>query len=125
MSGRKLPENETQHLAKWQVDQLITGLRRAGWDFVAVSLWRRTSPGPDGLGAGAGASGWECSTEMIPALPRLADNLRVLARELDELQAHSGMPEIIDAYTQVIEGVATRVAKTKEGHNGNDRPEDT
>lgn len=93
--------DETQALARWQVLQLLRALRAAGWDFVAISLWAEVP----GAGVhGAGSSTFEVSRAMTPALPRLADNLRVLASELDAAHRMSGAPEILDGYTHVVGG---------------------
>lgn len=88
----------TQRIAISQIEELLKALMVAGWDFAAVSLWRRTS----GDAGGAGASTFDVRTSMLPALPRLADNLRVLARELDDLHRKSGAAEMLEGYTHVI-----------------------
>lgn len=94
-------EAEAQEHARWQVKQIVRALRSCGWDFVAVSLWRNVVAD---YVHGAGASMFEVTKALTPSLPRLADNLRVLARELDAAHRSSGAPEVTDGYTHVVGG---------------------
>lgn len=97
-----MSDARTQALAVDAVQQVVRGLRELGWDFALVSIWRHD--GSHVVFHGAGASGWEASTRITPAVPRIADNLRVLARELDEAHRLSGAPEIVHGCTQVVGG---------------------
>jgi hypothetical protein len=109
-----MSDARTQALAVVQVDNFVRALRAAGWDFALVSIWR--ADGAALVFHGAGASGWEASTAILPAVPRIADNLRVLARELDEAHRMSGAPET-DGCTHVVGGtvVDERARRARKG----------
>jgi hypothetical protein len=106
------PEAETQARAILQVEQVVRALRVAGWDFVAVSLWRNVAG--DHV-HGAGASMFEVTKTLTAGLPRLADNLRVLARELDDAHRASGLPEMLDGYTHVVGGTTVDARRERGG----------
>jgi hypothetical protein len=110
-----MSDPRTQAVAAMQVQQLVHALREAGWDFALVSIWRHD--GSAVVFHGAGASGWEASTRITPAVPRIADNLRVLAHELDEAHRLSGAPEVVHGCTQVVGGtvVDVRAERAKRG----------
>ena len=104
-----------QAIAAHEVQRLVRGLRALGWDFAAVSLWK--ADGSSVVLHGAGASGWEASTAIVEAVPRIADNLRLLARELDEAHRMSGAPEVVHGCSHVIGGtvVDERARRAREG----------
>lgn len=89
-----------QALATRQIEKILSEALAGGWDFAAVSLWRRLESHEGG--GGAGASTFDVRRSVMPALPRIADNLRVLADQLDALHRESGAREIIEGYTHVI-----------------------
>jgi len=108
-------DERTQAEAVLQVQHLVRALRASGWDFAMVSLWRRDE-GPN-VFHGAGASYWEASRAILPAVPRIADNTRVLARELDEAHRLTGAPDVADGCSQVIDGTSVdeRARRAREG----------
>lgn len=114
-AGRLVSDARTQAVAAMQVERLVGELRAAGWDFALVSIWRQD--GSAVVFHGSGASGWEASTRITPAVPRIADNLRVLARELDEAHRLSGAPEVVHGSTHVVGGtvVEMRAERIKRG----------
>lgn len=89
------------------VEHLTAMLRAKGWDFVAVSIARGMLL-DDGTATLPGATTFEAAPHIMPAIPALADNLRVLARELDAHYTGSGCPTRADGYSHVIDSVAVR-----------------
>lgn len=110
-----MSDARTQAAAVAHVQQALRALRVVGWDFALVSIWRHD--GTPIVFHGAGASGWEASTVIMEAVPRIADNLRVLARELDEAHRMSGAPEVVHGCSQVVSGtvVEQRAERIKRG----------
>jgi hypothetical protein len=97
-----MKEAEVQSLAAWQAVQIVNTLRAAGWVFVAVVVWTRKDD--DGL---AGASYFDLPKAFAGAMPRLADAVRTVAREIDDAHRAIGGAEWTgDAYTHTIGGSA-------------------
>lgn len=106
-----MSEAEAQALAAMQAQLMVNALRAAGWDFACVSVWNRSV---DGF---AGASNFDLPRELTPSLPLLAENLRALAREMDDAHRMSGCTERVYGSTQVVSGT-TVDARRKLGGAG-------
>lgn len=108
------PEARMQAHAMATVNQVALLLRQAGWEFVAVSI-ARAMVLPDGTATIPGASTYETLEGLTPALPSLADNLRVLARELDEAYARSACRTRAEGYTHVVSGNGVDARRERGG----------
>jgi len=84
------------------VDQLGCSLREAGWDFVAIVISRCQFDETTGHVLAPGATFYSASPRMMPALPREADNLRMVAGICDEAFRKSGCREATESSTEDV-----------------------
>jgi hypothetical protein len=97
--------DDMQRCAALQVQFMVNALRAAGWDFAAVAVWHALEgAAPGSVSLAAGASMFELARHMLPGAPRMADNLRALADEIDAAHRQSGDPEVTEGYTHTIAG---------------------
>jgi hypothetical protein len=87
-------------LGAMQVIGLVETLRiRGRWTFALVSVWGLTDE--QGL---AGATFWDAPKALAGALPRLADTMRGVARDLDDAARVAGGPEWEAGSQQTVGG---------------------
>jgi hypothetical protein len=84
------------------LDKIGSDLRRAGWDFVAIVVSRCQFDESTGHVLAPGATFYSASERMMPALPREADNLRMVAGLCDEAFRKSGCREATEASTEDV-----------------------
>jgi len=82
-----------------QVIETVKALRARGYDYVVVQI-AKVIPGRGGDNAVPGASAIEASDRVLPCLPRQADNLRAIARQLDEAFEKRGTSEAEEGYLE-------------------------
>lgn len=92
------------------VETVVADLRGRGWGYAAVSV-AAIVPLATGQHTAPGASRFDVDERMLPTLPHHADNLRVLARELDELHTKSGVAERTCGYSHVVKKPRIRVCR--------------
>ena len=88
--------------AQARVVRLTEALRAEGWHFVAIQLAMVIAEGEDC--ACPGASMLDADADEIgPALPREADSLRHLAKQVDEAFARLGCHEATEGYREEVQ----------------------
>lgn len=97
-------EREQMRAAE-HVDKIGSALRLAGWDFVAIVISRCQFDETTGHVLAPGATFYSATDRMMPALPREADNLRMVADLCDEAFRKSGCREATESS---IEDVTAR-----------------
>ncbi len=84
------------------LDKVGSDLRRAGWDFVAIVISRCQFDAATGHVLAPGATFYSAGAIMVPALPREADNLRMVADLCDEAFRKSGCREATESSTEDV-----------------------
>ena len=94
-------EREQLRAAQY-LDKIGSEMRRAGWDFVAIVISRCQFDETTGHILAPGATFYSASRGMMPALPREADNLRMVADLCDEAFRKSGCREATESSTEDV-----------------------